>query len=305
VKSAIHFWFGRSAANCRSRRFGDGTFAAGDRLPVSRRGLLNSCDDDKYAGDLPRRVKCPGGRADSSAGFLFKSLNRWQRSAFGGERRSPDRRRRTCGGRRLLLRCRAGSCCMRCAGSRRGSLHSPGARDRRSRGVSDECTCHSTDRSQHDRARHRAQRGTSGAFLCSCLKREKRSCDQCAHKQFLHRAIPKAQHGTPECEITASKRCYCGGRRPIHFRCKKARDRFPRGLNYLDVENMPVICQTCQIFSGAPNALVLHQVKRRSYRQLIGWLRHPRDHRRDPEQTIVVVVHPVEVEPDDRLGERF
>ena len=48
--------------------------------------------------------------------------------------------------------------------------------------------------------------------------------------------------------------------------------------------------------------LVPDRVERRSDRQLIGWLRHPRDLRRHAKQPIVVVIHPVQIEPDDRLG---
>ena len=122
---------------------------------------------------------------------------------------------------------------------------------------------------------------------------------------FFIAQFPKPSTGHRNVKLRRQKGATAAAAARFTSDAKKPATGSRRGLNYLDVENMPVICPTCQIFSGAPNALVLHQVKRRSYRQLIGWLRHPRDHRRDPEQTIVVVVHPVEVEPDDRLGERF
>jgi hypothetical protein len=62
---------------------------------------------------------------------------------------------------------------------------------------------------------------------------------------------------------------------------------------------MQVICPTCQTFCYA---LIPDRIERRSQGQLVGWLRHPCYLRRDAEQAVVVVVHAVEIEPDDRLG---
>src|SRR5882757_1551529 len=49
--------------------------------------------------------------------------------------------------------------------------------------------------------------------------------------------------------------------------------------------------------------LIPHRVKRRPHRQLIRRLRHPGNLRRDAEQAVVVVVHPVEIKPHHRLRE--
>jgi hypothetical protein len=166
--------------------------------PVSRRGLLNSCDDDNMPVICPTCQNFLTRLQIYPPALLFKSLNRWRRGSLGGKRRGPDRWRRTCRGDRLSLRCRTGLRRMPCPGPRWGSLHSPGARNRRPGGVSDERTRHRADGSQHDGARHRTQRGTSGPLLCPCLEREKRSCDQCAHEQSLHRDFlePSTGHRT-------------------------------------------------------------------------------------------------------------
>ncbi len=65
---------------------------------------------------------------------------------------------------------------------------------------------------------------------------------------------------------------------------------------------MQVICPTCQIFLVS---LIPDRVKRCSDGQLVGWLRHPRDLGCHAKQAIVVIVHPVEIDPDDRLGKRL
>jgi hypothetical protein len=202
------------------------------------RGLWNSCDDE----DMP--VICPTCqiplvrvRPAPPGLVLFKPLNRWRHGSPGGKRRRPDSRRRTCRCGCLSLRRAGGLCCMCCTGSRRRSLHPPGARDRRPRGISDERTCHRADRSEHDGARHRAQRCASGTLLGFCLEREKRSCDQCTHKQSLHRGSvlePSAGQGTAGIRRHKGDGTADSGT----SRHKKARRRFPgagSNISMLDI----------------------------------------------------------------------
>jgi len=93
------------------------TEKARGRLPGA--GFVNSCDDANMPVICPtcqisfEAVTDPPSRFPS-----VKSLDRRRRGSLGGKRRSPDGRRRTRRGDRLLLRCGAGLCCMSRAGSR-------------------------------------------------------------------------------------------------------------------------------------------------------------------------------------------
>ncbi len=54
---------------------------------------------------------------------------------------------------------------------------------------------------------------------------------------------------------------------------------------------------------GEPQSLIPHRIERRPHRQRVRRLRHPGYLGGDTEQAAVVVIHPVEVQPDDRLRE--
>ena len=149
--------------------------------PVSRRGLRYSCDDE----DMP--VICPTCQIfwndrRSSPTRLFKSLNRRRGFLRGNRFRSFDNRRWSHSGGSLLLVCRllgrglrdsTGLRGISSTGSRSGSPNSPRMRDRGTCGISNERACHRAHRSQNDRARQRAQSGTSGTLLRSCFERKK------------------------------------------------------------------------------------------------------------------------------------
>ena len=151
--------------------------------PVSRRGLCNSCD----VVDMP--VICPTCqiiwsrfRFTSSAssieslyrrcgiisGDAFGSLGRWRRRADPGGRLL---------GSRLsgckLSRSGTGSCGTSNPGWRSGPPNSPGPRDRRPCGISNQRTRHRTHGSQHYGARYRAQGSASSTFLRSRFERKK------------------------------------------------------------------------------------------------------------------------------------
>jgi hypothetical protein len=185
-----------------------------------RRGL-NSCDVD----DMP--VICPtcqiisdGCRFTRNA-LSIESLN-WRRGACPGKRLGRfDGWRRTYLGGRLFSGCKllgckllgsrflgskSGWCCASSSRSRCRPLNSPGTRDRGPRCISNECTCHRAHRSQDDRSRHCAQGSISRAVLSSCFQRNKRRCDQCGNKQFLHRGSPECI-GARDFEIAAAQRC--------------------------------------------------------------------------------------------------
>src|ERR1700758_3856000 len=72
---------------------------------------------------------------------------------------------------------------------------------------------------------------------------------------------------------------------------------------FLHANRCPLRSKTLDGRFPAPS--VANQIKRRAQRQQIGRFRHPHDPRGDAEQAVVVVVHAVEIEPQDRLRERL
>jgi ribosomal protein L37E len=172
------------------------------------------------------QVICPTGQElfCAACGFfrqrvLVKSLNGW-RCFFRGQylRRFHGGRRACLSGHLLLGSGPLGYGCGLCGTSivrprslpgmrsvpgarcvpraRGGPPKPPGTRDRRSCGISNECTGHRADRPENHRARHRAQGSASGALLGLSLERKKRRCDRCGNQQFFHRDFPGPSAGT-------------------------------------------------------------------------------------------------------------
>jgi len=191
--------------------------------------ICPTCQILKAAGDVPPTL-------------LFKSLNRRRGVPCRTRACRPDWRLRTHLSDRLLLRSRSGLRGMSRPRSRSGAPHSPGTGDRRSCGISDECTCHCADRSKDDGPRHRAKSGTSGPLLGSCLERDERCCNQCGNERFIHRNFPgpSATHRTAK--MRRHKGNVVAAQRPIEsIRSEKARGRFPGAGS--DILAMMKICR--------------------------------------------------------------
>jgi hypothetical protein len=131
------------------------------------RAGINRCDDEDM------RLICPTCQISCDRRFtsarLFEPLNRRRGCCARNCFRNFLRRRRTHLSGRLLPRCRARLC--RTPRARCGPSNSPGVRNRRSCGISDQRTRHGAHGSQHDSSRHRPQGRISAAILRPCFER--------------------------------------------------------------------------------------------------------------------------------------
>jgi hypothetical protein len=128
---------------------------------------------------------------------LIKPLNRRRRFSRDNRGGRLGNRQRGCAGG-LCSSARLRDTTRMRTGSR--MPNSPGTRDRRPGGISDERARHRAHRSQNYRAGHRAQGSTAGTLLGFCLQRNKQPADHSRNKQFTHHtlvATPQRQ-GTPK-----------------------------------------------------------------------------------------------------------
>ena len=132
----------------------------------------------------------PGACSICASTYLFKALN--GRRAIPGRRRfrRPGNRRRTYPGGGLLLSSALGRCGAADSRPRSGPPYSPGMRDRRTCGISNDRTRHRTHGAQNDGARDSAHRSTTGSTLSLCFERNQRRCDRRRNQQYLHRDSP-------------------------------------------------------------------------------------------------------------------
>jgi hypothetical protein len=151
---------------------------------------LNSCDDDNVPVICPTCQFYRRGGIVSRRRRLFKPLNRRHRVGRRRLVRSGGRRWRTRAACSLYLGRRARLCCSLDPRTPRGMSQSPGVRDRRPGGIADKRAGHRTDRSQHDRARYRAEGRIPRALLGLCFERNKRSYNQRSNQKILHGAFP-------------------------------------------------------------------------------------------------------------------